>query len=114
MRNLHKLIILFMLMAMVSGCANIIKPETSKETYLVALTEYNNLLELYVKNSAQIKDIKLKADANVLFLAGSDALDAWSLVISMGEDDYEQKLTTNQIMSKLIDIVFRVLEVTKI
>lgn len=91
------------------SCTHMIKPENPKEVYLVALTEYNNLLELYAGNAAALTNDKTKAEINGAFLLASDALDAWHLAITMGNDPYEQQIKVKAIMSKLIEMVFKVM-----
>ena len=108
-----RIIAIILSLLFVVSCANIITPQNPKETYLVALTEYNNLLELYVKNKASIDDADLKAEVKGYFMAASDALDAWEMALMMGDDTYKNQITTSQLMSKLMDVIFKVMEQTK-
>ena len=113
---MKRLIVMLMAIVFITGCAAfapVIKPETPKEAYLVALTEYNNLLELYVKNKPLLQDEDLKAEAAKLFKNTSDILDVWLLAVDSNIGVYEGQIRASQAMSQLTDIIIKVLEVTK-
>ena len=98
-----------------TGClfAPVIKPETPKETYLVALTEYNNLLELYVKNKPMIQDEGLKEDAKELFKKAGLALDVWHTALTSNVGIYEGQIRASQVMSELTTLIIQALEATE-
>lgn len=113
----NRLIYLFIVVCFavsVIGChqLGIIKPENPKEAYLVALTEYNNLLELYLKNRDApfvVESLKDEIEAN--FEKGSDILDAWWIALDIGERFQEKEVEFDILMQDIIKLVFKVMEV---
>lgn len=108
-----KSILIAIVLALVVGCAGfapVIQPETPKEAYLVALTEYNNLLELYAKNLPLLKDEALRIEASKLFWDASRLLDVWLIALNADTGVYEGQIKASKVLSELTTIIIRVLE----
>ena len=94
-----------------TSCTTFQKPENHREAYLVAITQYNNLAELYLRNEAKITDREIKDQIKGAFIKGDLALSMWKLAITKGENTVYGEVSFNQALDILIELLPMVIEV---
>ena len=104
---------LFVLVALfVAGCAGMqSEPVSPKEAYLVAITQYSNLQDLYLRNVDRIEDLETKETIKKAFAASYAALEIWHTALQSGGPTVEGEIAYDRAMDILINTLPLVIEV---
>ena len=104
-------VLAFCVVAMLASCATFQQAETPKETYLVALTQYINLQDLYLRHEAKIEDEYAKEKIKDAFNKSAMGLEMWGIALDSGGDTITGEATYERAMDFLIQILPTVIEV---
>ena len=91
------------------SCGTMIKPENEHEAYLVALTEFNNLAEVYIQNMHSIEDLELRNEIRKTLFLANTALDAWKIMLERDGDPYEHQIRVKLLMGKAIELIYQII-----
>ena len=104
-----KIIAILLSLCFVVSCGTMVKPENQKEAYLVALTEFNNVVEVYVQNMNAIEDQNVRTEIRKYLFMASTALDGWKIMLDTKSDPYEQQVRVKMLMSKAIELIYQIM-----
>lgn len=109
---MKRLILAFVVVAMVVGCAGM-QAKSEEEVYLVAITQYNGLLGLYLRHEPRIDDQAIKDKIEQAFMAGNIALDTWLKFIRMDMSTASEQVKFDQALDLLLELIPLVIDVTE-
>ena len=104
-----RIIAILLSMCFLVSCGTMIKPESEQEAYLVALTEFNNIVEVYVQNMNAIEDQEVRSEIRKCLFMASTALDGWKIMLETGGDAYEQQVRVKMLTAKAIELIYQIL-----
>ena len=108
---MKRLIVVICMFSLLAGCAAFQQAESPEETYLVALTQYINLQDLYLRHEARIEDEYAKEKIKDAFNKSAMGLEMWGIAIDSGGDTITGEVTYERAMDFLIQILPTVIEV---
>jgi hypothetical protein len=104
-------VFVILVLALLAGCAGMQQPTNPQETYLIALTQYSNLQDLYLRNEAKITDPEVKAKLKDAFNKSALALELWGVALDAGKPTIQGEISYDQAMDILIEILPTVIEI---
>jgi hypothetical protein len=97
-------LLLVLLLALPAGCA--LHQQTPAEDYLLARTQFNNLLESYLEHretvDAETRQ-RLKENVEPMFGQAATVLDTWGMLIRRGESGFLQSREFLDLKNRIID-----------
>jgi hypothetical protein len=111
LRNLKNVVCFIIALMLMVGCAGMQTGETPEESYLVALTQYINLQDLYLRHEAKIEDAYAKGKIKDAFNRSAMALEMWGIALDSGGSTVAGEVTYERAMDFLIQILPSVIEI---
>jgi hypothetical protein len=108
---MRKILLVMVALTLLVGCAGMQTGETPEESYLVALTQYINLQDLYLRHEAKIEDAYAKGKIKDAFNRSALALEMWGIALDSGGSTVKGEVTYERAMDFLIQILPSVIEV---
>ena len=111
MRKYKLALCVLLILGFIVGCAGMQKAETPEQAYLVALTQYTQLQDLYLRHEAKIQDVYAKQKIKEAFNKSAMALELWGIALDSGGSTIEGEITYERAMDFLIEILPTVIEI---
>ena len=104
-----KIIAILLSMCFLVSCGTMAKPKNQNQSLAVAVTEFNNVVEVYVQNMSAIEDDNVRAEIRKCLFMASTALDAWRIMLEdKSGDPYEHQVRVRLLMAKVVNLIYQI------